>query len=336
MSFIANKIIITVITVLAITAVIIFSGGDNNDDNNKNLTSVEQKNIGSGNLIETLENIKIIEPTSSETKSTPSNIQPLSLILCNGKYYGNCPTGKSFYCPPTGKAQCISESAQQSQSIETRQIKTFSQIFYPVVKVVDGDTFSINIDGVIQTVRLIGLDTSETVHPSKPVECFGQEASNKAKRVLGGQSVRLEQDPTQGTYDKYGRLLAYVYLNDGTFFNKTMIEEGYGFEYTYVIPYKYQSEFQLAENQARILKKGLWAEGRCDVAETSPATETQIAPSPTFPQSINYQCSYNAYNCPDFSVQAEAQAVYEYCGGINNDIHRLDKDKDGIACESLP
>jgi len=47
-------------------------------------------------------------------------------------------------------------------------------------------------------------------------------------------------------------------------------------------------------------------------------------------------CSYNAYNCSDFSTHAEAQEVFDYCGGISNDVHRLDSDKDGTACESLP
>jgi micrococcal nuclease len=149
--------------------------------------------------------------------------------------------------------------------------------------------------------------------------------------------VRVEQDPTQGKYDKYGRILAYIFLEDGRFFNKLMIKEGYGFEYTYNIPYKYQHEFQIAENQARILKKGLWADGACDVAESSTTQPQQSATqeiSPTPP--IKDECSYNAYNCSDFSTHAEAQATYEYCGGVNNDIHRLDRDKDGLACESLP
>ena len=51
---------------------------------------------------------------------------------------------------------------------------------------------------------------------------------------------------------------------------------------------------------------------------------------------LNYTCSYNAYNCDDFSTHAEAQRVYEYCGGVSNDVHQLDRDKDGSACETLP
>ncbi len=210
--------------------------------------------------------------------------------------------------------------------------------YYPVVKVIDGDTLSVNIDGQIQTIRLIGINTPETVDPRKPVECFGLEASNKAKEILNYQSVKIEQDPTQGTYDKYNRLLAYVFLKDGTNFNKLMIEEGYGYEYTYSVPYKYQTEFKLAEERARTLKKGLWADSACqEAAPVAPVTQptTQLYVTPQTMPSKNI-CSYNAYNCSDFATHAEAQATYEYCGGINNDVHGLDRDKDGLACESLP
>ena len=49
-----------------------------------------------------------------------------------------------------------------------------------------------------------------------------------------------------------------------------------------------------------------------------------------------YTCSSNTYNCPDFTSHAEAQALFEKCGGTENDVHQLDRDKDGVACESLP
>ena len=70
-------------------------------------------------------------------------------------------------------------------------------------------------------------------------------------------------DPSQGTFDKYGRTLAYVFLPDETFFNEYMISEGYGHEYTYNLPYKYQEEFKVAEKKAREEKKGLWADDTC-------------------------------------------------------------------------
>jgi len=84
-----------------------------------------------------------------------------------------------------------------------------------VVSVVDGDTIKVSIDGKTTTLRLIGIDTPETVDPRKLVQCFGLEASKKAKELLTGRKVRIEQDPTQDKIDKYGRLLAYVYRDDG-------------------------------------------------------------------------------------------------------------------------
>ena len=139
---------------------------------------------------------------------------------------------------------------------------------YRVVRVVDGDTIVVEVQGENVTVRLIGLDTPETVDPRKPVECFGKAASDEAKRLFGVGYARLETDPSQGLYDKYGRLLAYVYIplnsvQEGLLVNKYLISEGDGHEYTYNLPYKYQAEFEAAEREARENKKGLWAEGIC-------------------------------------------------------------------------
>lgn len=136
--------------------------------------------------------------------------------------------------------------------------------YHSVIRVVDGDTIVVDINGELTKVRLIGLDTPETIDPRKPVQCFGVEAADKAKGVLSGQKVKIETDPSQGTRDKYGRLLAYAFLPDGVLFNKIMIEEGYGHEYTYRLPYKYQKEFKATERQARELKKGLWGDGVCE------------------------------------------------------------------------
>ena len=138
-----------------------------------------------------------------------------------------------------------------------------SDVLYPVAKVVDGDTIDVLVGGEKVRVRLIGLDTPEIVDPRKPVQCFGKEASDKAKEILSDKFVRLELDPSQDTYDKYHRLLAYVFLPDGTNFDELMIAEGYGHEYTYNFPYKYQKEFKAAEQSAREQKKGLWADGVC-------------------------------------------------------------------------
>jgi micrococcal nuclease len=135
---------------------------------------------------------------------------------------------------------------------------------YKVVKVVDGDTLDVDLDGKIERLRLIGIDTPETVDPRKSVQCFGKEASNKAKELLNGQYVKLENDDSQGERDKYKRLLRYVFLPDGTNFNLFMISEGYAHEYTYSTSYKYQSEFKQAEISARNGNKGLWSPTTCN------------------------------------------------------------------------
>ncbi len=206
---------------------------------------------------------------------------------------------------------------------------------YQVVKVVDGDTVVVNINGKVETLRLIGINTPETVDPRKAVECFGKEASNKAKAVLTGKVVQLEADPSQGERDKYGRLLRYIFLADGTNFNKLMIGEGFAYEYTYHLPYQYQAQFKLAEREARELKKGLWATGVCEnnkiITKESPPPATRSVAG----GGENYVCDRNVYNCTDFSTQIKAQEVFETCGGPVSDPHKLDSDNDGYVCESL-
>lgn len=134
---------------------------------------------------------------------------------------------------------------------------------YKVVKVIDGDTIQVKINGKTETLRLIGINSPEIADTRKPVQCFGVKASNKAKKILTDRSVFLEKDMTQDNQDKYGRLLRYVFLEDETNFNQLMISEGYAYEYTYSIPYKYQAEFMQAEEEARENKKGLWADDAC-------------------------------------------------------------------------
>lgn len=171
-----------------------------------------------------------------------------------------------FYKEPAASPATVEESTvetvQTSPEAASKTAKS-NYTFYSVTRVVDGDTLKIDIDGAETTLRLIGINTPETVDPRRAVQCFGHEASDEAKKILDGKKVRIEPDETQDTYDKYGRTLAYLYLEDGTFFNKFMIEKGYAYEYTYKTPYKYQAEFKSAENSARTNERGLWASETC-------------------------------------------------------------------------
>lgn len=131
-----------------------------------------------------------------------------------------------------------------------------------VVRIVDGDTFE--IEGG-QKVRLIGIDTPETVAPNKPVACFGQEASNKTKEIIMGQEVKLEKDISET--DKYGRLLRYVYVanpeatSESVFVNDFLVKSGYAQVSTYPPDVKYQNLFLESQRYAKENNLGLW--GKC-------------------------------------------------------------------------
>lgn len=147
--------------------------------------------------------------------------------------------------------------------------------FHQVVSISDGDTIVVDLFGKSETVRLIGVDTPETHHPSRPVQCFGVAATKFTTELIGDSSVRLELDPTNTNRDRYDRLLRYVYLEDGRLVNAEIIKQGYGFAYL-SFPFTKQAEFELYELQAEINSLGLWND--CDIElengyiNTAPAT----------------------------------------------------------------
>ncbi len=134
---------------------------------------------------------------------------------------------------------------------------------HPLLRVVDGDTLIIAIEDEAEYVRLIGLNTPEPNNSGGP-ECYAQEATQKLKELVQATGmVTLYFDPSQGLRDKYGRLLAYVELPDGTDLAKDMIREGYGHEYTYDLPYERQTAYKDAERDAVNRTAGLWADTAC-------------------------------------------------------------------------
>jgi micrococcal nuclease len=177
-------------------------------------------------------------------------------------------------------SQPITTTPPETTAPETKPAVQLAMDLHKVVKVVDGDTVDVDIDGKTERIRIIGINTPETVDPRKLVECFGKEASARAKQLLDGKSVRLEADPSQGERDKYDRLLRFVFLEDGTDFGNTMIKDGYAHEYTYDSPYKYQSEYRAAQRDAESGKRGLWADNACPVAKTTVTPPPPAAPAP--------------------------------------------------------
>jgi micrococcal nuclease len=116
-----------------------------------------------------------------------------------------------------------------------------------VTRVVDGDTIEVEIGGVEYDVRYIGIDTPETVHPSKPVECFGPEASARNKELVRGKTVGLEKDVSET--DRFGRLLRYVWVGE-EMVNAVLVRDGYAQSSTYPPDVRYQEMFVDLQQQA--------------------------------------------------------------------------------------
>ena len=127
-----------------------------------------------------------------------------------------------------------------------------------VDRVIDGDTIRVRLDGARSTVRLTGVDTPETTHPTRGVEPDGPEAAEYTTARLTGATVRLVRDPAGDDHDGYGRILRYVILAGGEDFNATLIRAGYATAIRR-FPYSRQAEFLQLEAQARTARRGLWS-----------------------------------------------------------------------------
>ena len=133
------------------------------------------------------------------------------------------------------------------------------RILATVATVHDGDTMTVRIAGRNETIRLIGVDTPETVHPTKPVQCWGPEASAHTKSSFPpGTRVSLARDVE--ARDRYGRFLAYVYrASDNLFLNLNLVEQGWGRAYPYEPNTSLSADFARAEYVASTHQRGLWA-----------------------------------------------------------------------------
>ena len=127
-----------------------------------------------------------------------------------------------------------------------------------VKEVVDGDTIDIAIGGKTERVRLIGINTPETKHPTKGVECFGPEASAYTEQLLPkGTALRVERDVE--ARDKYGRLLLYVYIaNSNVFVNLDLVTNGYARPMVFEPNTAHKADFAQSATQAELHNVGLW------------------------------------------------------------------------------
>ncbi len=158
-------------------------------------------------------------------------------------------------------ALCLFIAQQQGWLQSAQQTAQTNQPgSYKISRYIDGDTIAVDMDGKVEHVRFIGIDTPETHKPNTPVQCYGPAAAAHTKNVIAaaGGRVRLAADPLNTNRDRYNRLLRYVYLPDGTLVNELNILEGYAFYYPY-FPFSKKAEFAAAQADAQTNKRGLWA-----------------------------------------------------------------------------
>jgi len=188
-----------------------------------------------------------------------------------------------------------------------------------VDRVVDGDTLKVTLEEREETIRLLLVDTPETKHPSKPVQPFGPEASDFAKDRLEGEKVGIEIDVSER--DKYGRLLAYVWIGD-QMFNEMLLEEGLArVAYIYQPNVKYVDQFQKIQRQAQEEGKGIWSiedyvqeEGFDEEAETndSPTEEKFASEECQIKGNINSK-GEKIYHVPEGSYYEMTKAEEMFC-----------------------
>ena len=133
---------------------------------------------------------------------------------------------------------------------------------YAIDHFIDGDTIAVTMNGTVEKVRFIGVDTPETHKPNTPVQCYGPAAAAHTKNIIAyaGGRVRLAADALSTNRDRYDRLLRYVYLPDGTFVNEVNVRQGYAFYYPF-FPFSKSDQFTAAQQEAQNAHRGLW--GAC-------------------------------------------------------------------------
>ena len=244
---------------------------------------------------------------------------------------------------PVGTEIEVSATAPQNavdveEAQEVEEVEEAEEEFYSVVSVQDGDTLTVFQEGEEVSVRLACIDSPESNQPP-----HGERAT-VALEVLAGEEVSLNVVDT----DRYGRKVAEVYTPGGNFINLRMVQAGNAVVYTQYLDScseDNRSALVSGEEGARADSKGVWADTafvmpwdyrdgvRAEEPEPEPEPVIVAEPTPEPAQVINLpSCVNSDCNCSDFSSWRQAQDVLESSPG---DPHRLDRDKDGIACESL-
>jgi len=234
---------------------------------------------------------------------------------------------------PTATTGAVATPGQATATPDPAFAPTGQTTEATVVRVVDGDTIVVAYGGAQYKVRYIGMNTPETVDPSRPIQWMGPEASAANKALVTGRTVILEKDVSET--DRYGRLLRYVWLTDGaawTLVNLALIKQGFASVSTYPPDVKYVDVYVAAERDARAGAVGLW--GEAPAADPAAAPTADSTPKATTGSSKCHP-SYDPclpivgdLDCPEIRAMGKAPVTVK-----GPDDYRLDRDGDGVGCE---
>ncbi|SDM13495.1 micrococcal nuclease [Paenibacillus sp. OK060] len=269
----------------------------------------------------------------SLSSETANKTEPIAVIDTKEDSSSNSET-KSITADDIETSQSSDSKGKQTQGTQNNH----DRLPATLLEVTDGDTLKVTVEGREEQVRLLLIDTPETVHPEKEEQPFGKDASNFVKKQVAKGNMELELDVSER--DKYGRLLAYVWI-DNKMLNEQLLEYGLArVAYIYPPNTKYVDQFEEIQKQARVQAKGIWSIENyvqdSGFVEPKPTMEEPVvvtkAPSVEKNNEVkNEPIVTNVYykNC-DAVRAAGADPIYEGEPGYSR---KLDRDGDGIGCE---
>ncbi|MTW85643.1 endonuclease [Virgibacillus dakarensis] len=257
----------------------------------------------------------------------------------------------------TAAAKSVSDSQQKTE--KKASASSSNQVPVTLVKTVDGDTIKVNYKGKEESVRYLLIDTPESKKPGSCVQPFAESSYNRNKQLVNSGKLTLEFEKSER--DKYGRLLAYVYV-DGKSVQKTLVKEGYArIAYIYEPPYKHLSEYQSAENTAKSNHAGIWSKSGlvsdsgfngCASGSSTDKQSTRKSPgsSSSASTSQNHSSSGTTNNGSSSNSKANANTSsrtenFQNCTELRKKYpngvpkghaayqDKMDRDKDNFACE---
>ncbi|WP_443098251.1 thermonuclease family protein [Weizmannia acidilactici] len=251
---------------------------------------------------------------------------------------------------PSAHSSDKKETAKQASKTDTKKSSPSNQHIVTLVETVDGDTIKVNYNGKVKTVRYLLIDTPEEKKPGTCVQPYAVSAYNKNKQLVNSGKLTLEFETNGDKYDKYGRLLAYVYVN-GKSVQEELLKDGYArVAYIYNPPYKYLSKYERDENVAKSRHLNIWSQngfvtdsGFNGCAKSSTNKSSGTSGSGTTKHSTSSRTSGSSADTSTPSsggteTFANCTELREkYPNGVSSSSpaysDKLDRDKDGYACE---